>query len=387
MSQRLIVIATTVLLAFPAYAQTPTNGQPKAAPTEQKAAPPPSQPASTPATKVGADQITTDPKTGAGTDTKPVPPKFSPNNACVTSTSDEDFRVELKDNSHAMGEAVVVGSRYLPTGQRVDIGIRRSYTDGLRYFAAYQTSEGYRRIFDKGEVITRRAIPSDSLVKAKLLNADETIVTLELDSDDPGWWRKATLYVYTCLGSPTRVSQTNIILSPYRYSLWFAAIGVVVAYGLLGFLLGGHGNTFQGFFGALSPARLSAGPDGKGSLAKFQVLGFSLLVFALLLLLLLQTGELSDLNVTILGLLGINGFGATLAKGADGSRNVLTPDNRAWLLQHNWLSAANQQGGNSQASWRDFFTTDGEFDVYRCSPSAPMRPFEGLHEGRISGSS
>jgi hypothetical protein len=44
-------------------------------------------------------------------------------------------------------------------------------------------------------VLTRQAISSDNLVKAKLLAPDETIVTLELDTDDPGWWKDKTFYV------------------------------------------------------------------------------------------------------------------------------------------------------------------------------------------------
>jgi hypothetical protein len=64
-------------------------------------------------------------------------------------------------------------------------------------------------------------------------------------------------------------------------------------------------------------------------------------------------------------LLGINGIGATVAKGADAQRNTIAPENRAWLLRKNWIPIAKTLVDPANASWRDFFSTDGEFDVYR----------------------
>ncbi len=110
---------------------------------------------------------------------------------------------------------------------------------------------------------------------------------------------------------------------------------------------------------------MSAGPDGKGSLSTFQTLAFTLAVAALITLLLLQTGTLVDLSGSILTLLGISGIGATIAKGTDGQRNTLSTDNRAWLLRRNWVPMAKTAVDPSNATWRDFFTTDGVFDVYR----------------------
>jgi hypothetical protein len=74
---------------------------------------------------------------------------------------------------------------------------------------------------------------------------------------------------------------------------------------------------------------------------------------------------LCDLSGTILTLLGINGLGATVAKGADAQRNTILPENRAWLLRRNWILTAKTPVDTSKASWRDLFSTDGEFDVYR----------------------
>jgi hypothetical protein len=88
-------------------------------------------------------------------------------------------------------------------------------------------------------------------------------------------------------------------------------------------------------------------------------------VFGLFLLFMLQTGMLADLSVTILTLLGISGIGATIAKGADQQRNTISAENRAWLLRKGWIPTAKTPVDVSNASWRDFFTTNGEFDVYR----------------------
>ena len=74
---------------------------------------------------------------------------------------------------------------------------------------------------------------------------------------------------------------------------------------------------------------------------------------------------LADLSGTILTLLGISGIGAIAAKGTDQKRNTISAENRAWLLRKNWIPTAKTPVDPSNASWRDFFTTNGEFDVYR----------------------
>jgi hypothetical protein len=140
---------------------------------------------------------------------------------------------------------------------------------------------------------------------------------------------------------------------------------VLILYLWIAFALRKQDHPFASFLRALNPALVSAGPDGKGSLSTFQTLVFSLAVAALITLLLLQTGTLVDLSGSILTLLGISGIGATIAKGTDSQRNTLSADNRAWLLRHGWIPMAKTVVDPSSATWRDFFTTDGVFDVYR----------------------
>jgi hypothetical protein len=199
------------------------------------------------------------------------------------------------------------------------------------------------------------------------LEVDQTIVTLNIEDDLAGFWQKADLYLYTCsaVGSPALVSRATVRLSPHWYSLWGTAAAIAVLYVWIALALKKQDHRTASFVRALSPVKITAGPDGKGSLSKFQILFFSLVVFGLIFLFMLQTGMLSDLSGTILALLGINGVGATLAKGADAQRNTISPENRAWLLRKNWLPSAKVPVDTSNASWRDFFSTDGEFDVYR----------------------
>jgi hypothetical protein len=157
----------------------------------------------------------------------------------------------------------------------------------------------------------------------------------------------------------------SVRLSPYWFSIFAVVAEVLILYCWIAFALRKRDHTFASFFRASNPAQVSAGLDGKGSLSTFQTLAFSLAVAALITLLLLQTGTLVDLSGSILTLLGISGIGATIAKGTDSQRNTLSADNRAWLLRHGWIPMAKTVVDPSNATWRDFFITDGVFDVYR----------------------
>jgi hypothetical protein len=157
----------------------------------------------------------------------------------------------------------------------------------------------------------------------------------------------------------------SVRLSPYWLSIFAIVAEVLILYFRIAFALRKQDRTFPSFLRALNPAQVSAGLDGKGSLSTFQTLAFSLAVAALITLLLLQTGTLVDLSGSILTLLGISGIGATIAKGTDSQRNTLSADNRAWLLRHGWIPMAKTVVDSSNATWRDFFTADGVFDVYR----------------------
>lgn len=308
-------------------------------------------------------QQPTAPASPAGVAGKPK--QYDPQKQCVDDL--KQFSVELKSERHPIGEAIVIGTNFLPTNQHVDVGVRAKYVDGTRYFAGIDPERGEQYLLRRQDVLTRRANEADALVKERLLDADDTIVTLTIPEAIAGYWRKADLYLYTCStnGSPAKVSRSTIRLSPYWTSLWVCGVFVFIAYVVSALALRTPSHTFSSFLSSLNPVRVSVGPDGKASLSTFQVWLFTLAVFGLFLLFTLQTGMLANLSSTILTLLGISGIGSTIAKGADQKRNTISAENRAWLLRKNWIPSAKTPVDPSNASWRDFFTTNGQFDVYR----------------------
>jgi len=330
-----------------ANAQTPAPST-TAPSTVAPAAPPPAGPAA-----VGTDAPA-----------KQAPKSFDPQKQCV---SNGDFAIELSSNRNPVGPTLATQTLFLPTNQPIDIGVRVTYVDQMRYFATVDPGGGDQDILPRQDVITRRAIAGDPLVKSHMLDIDQTIVTLTIPSEDAGVWQQSDLYLYTCgtKGSPDSVSKTIVRLSPYGLSLWICVIVILISYIGVAFALRGPGHTFLSFIRSLDPVKVTAGADGNGSLSKFQVLLFSVVVFGLILLCSLQTGKLTDISMTVLGLLGISSLGATVAKGADAQRIVISPENTAWLYHKNWLTPSRTPVDRSKASWRDFFSTDGEFDVYR----------------------
>jgi hypothetical protein len=292
--------------------------------------------------------------------------QYDPQKQCVPDL--KQFAVELRSGIRPVGEMIVIDTNFLPTGQHVDVGVRAKYVEGARYFAGINRNDGERYLLHRQDVLTRRATEADPLVKKRILDEDETIVNLTIPDAISGfWWWKADLYLYTCStnGSPAKVSRADVRLSPHRASLWTSGAAVFAAYVLSVLVLRRRDHTFSSLRKSLNPVTVSVGPDGKASLSTFQVWMFTLVVAGLFLLFWLQTGMLADLSGTILTLLGISGIGAIAAKGTDQHRNTISAENRAWLLRKNWIPAAKTPIDASNASWRDFFTTDGQFDVYR----------------------
>jgi hypothetical protein len=301
----------------------------------------------------------------AGTETPLAGVPSDPQKQCVKTG---EFAVELRSGRNPVGAPIVLATNFLPTNQRVDVGVRAPFVDGVRYFAGIDYGdETY--LLKRQDAVTHRSTDADLLVQRHLLEPDQTIVTLNMGDDLAWYWSRVDLYLYTCNNpagqSPWRVSSVSVRLSPYLLGILAVIAEVLILYLWIAFALRKRDHTFASFFRALNPATVSAGPDGKGSLSTFQTLAFTLAVAALITLLLLQTGTLVDLSGSILTLLGISGVGATIAKGTDSQRNTLSTDNRAWLLRRNWVPMTKTVVDPSNATWRDFFTTDGVFDVYR----------------------
>ena len=198
-----------------------------------------------------------------------------------------------------------------------------------------------------------------------MLRKDRIILSLTIPDGIAQYGNKAEFFVYNCeTGSPTNVSRLQVRVSSGRISTVFAWASILIAYLIASLALRSGPLSSHSALSALNPIKLTAGPDGKASLAKLQILFFSLIVFGLIVFVLLRSGVLSDISSTILLLLGISGVGSTIAKGADAQRTAIAADNRGWLLRKKWLPL-NPVAPPSQARWLDLFTTDGEFDVYR----------------------
>jgi hypothetical protein len=113
-----------------------------------------------------------------------------------------------------------------------------------------------------------------------------------------------------------------------------------------------------------NPVVLTAGPNGLGSATNLQILFFSMIVFGVVAYIWMMTGHLTGLSSTVVLLMGISGVGGTVAAGADLANNRLSFDNWAWLINRDWLPPGGISEVNA-AKWKDIFTTNGSFDVYR----------------------
>lgn len=110
-----------------------------------------------------------------------------------------------------------------------------------------------------------------------------------------------------------------------------------------------------------NPIQLTSNAFNQASVQKFQVLMFSFIVGSLVLSLVLRTGTLSDLSMTVVGLLGISGVGAAVSQITYTTKTRLSFENWAWLQTHDVFKKTNPRG----PEWKDLVLTNREFDVYK----------------------
>lgn len=127
----------------------------------------------------------------------------------------------------------------------------------------------------------------------------------------------------------------------------------------------------------LNPIVVTAGPYGKASLARLQLLWFTIVVLSVLVYLLALTGDLSDLPGSVLALLGISAAGTVGTLGVDSARKRLSFVNWQWLNDQGWLTEADQYGGEvdkakqvenfgTRTHWRDLLLDEGGvLNVYK----------------------
>ncbi|CAB3809919.1 hypothetical protein LMG28614_07165 [Paraburkholderia ultramafica] len=195
----------------------------------------------------------------------------------------------------------------------------------------------------------------------------------------------ARIYILGCAGAdggvPTFLAALDTTISSRGLSFALAALLCVVSYCLA--VIGTYyvrksqrmsekagnahptsGTNYASMLRHFDPVVLTAGPNGRGSPAKLQILFFSILVLGLVFYIWMLTGHLTGLSTTVLLLMGISGLGATASAGTEVSKNRLDYENWTWLINRRWLPEGGVAEAN-MAQWKDIVSSDGQFDVYR----------------------
>jgi hypothetical protein len=277
---------------------------------------------------------------------------------------DKEIRDEIKSDIHPIGPEMLPSTYFLPAGGPVEIGINEPFNPSVLYFGYIERLDNSSQQLLTRGAITSKRVPDDySLVKKGLLDKGDTLLTVEIPNSIGGFWRGANLYVWVCgtTGRPKSVSELTMPVSSPLYCSISVWVSMLILY--LGAALAASSRRKAHWYRYLDPVYMTASADGKGSLAKLQILFFSMIIAGLLAYIVARTGVLSDLSETILLLLGIAAFGSAAAKGTDMKVNRLEPDNAAWLIQRGWLKVG--LDATNEANWRDIISSDGEFDVYR----------------------
>ena len=267
----------------------------------------------------------------------------------------------------ANSPAIVYNGNLVPAGSSVDFGLTASLNSDAHYFALLLDNDAPPRDDSRHGARARKAADTDDLVLKHLLSPGETIVSVDIPAQASGFWSKRNLYIYQCDSTrrPSNVSYLPVYVSPLQWSIAFTLlVGLAVYYAAAQALRTVSNQKLTGIQ-YWNPIRITAGPDNRGSLSTFQVFFFTLLVFVMLAFVLMRTGVLSDLSMTVLELLGISGIGAAAAKGADTSKTAIDPVNQAWLLNKGWYDAPSLRPAAGQPSFYDLISSDGNFDVYR----------------------
>lgn len=193
----------------------------------------------------------------------------------------------------------------------------------------------------------------------------------------PLWGRRYFAAISCAQGTIKSWGMTSALVSAPNISVWFCVPVVVLTYLLAMtavYVSRKSPNVLQvkypAIFGAreiraidfLNPIHLTANAFNQASVQKLQVLLFSFLVGSLLLSLVLRTGELTNLSLTVLGLLGISGVGAATAQITYQQKTRLSFENWAWLEEKKVLQFPKDAPG---PQWRDLVLTNREFDVYK----------------------
>jgi hypothetical protein len=285
---------------------------------------------------------------------------------------------QAETKSYPPGSELVNADYFLPAGSSTQFALKEAFRPDVRYFTRIESNfrgdDGKSFVSLNRNSIAAKQIPEDHpLVKKGYASKGDTLLTLNVPKEIGSDWSPGRLYVYWCdgvKGSPDNVSTLTAPVSPNWASAALAALCIIIVYIFAAVTAKAVDPALSSYpteprwFRYLDPVLMTAGFDGKGSLAKLQILFFSLIVFGLLAYIVFRTGLLSDLSATILTLLGIAAIGSATAKATDVQRNRLDFENWTWFIRKEWLPPAGLAAVNI-ARWRDIVSSDGEFDVYR----------------------
>ena len=116
------------------------------------------------------------------------------------------------------------------------------------------------------------------------------------------------------------------------------------------------------FLRCLNPVAMTADMFDRGSLPKFQILFFVLLVAWGLAYLAIFTGVLSDLSTSLVYLLGLPALGSLGAQLTNTNRDRLSSENWAWLVTRRVLPI-NDPGSTDGPRWSDLVMSGTELDM------------------------
>lgn len=285
-----------------------------------------------------------------------------------------DCMGDNKFTYHA-GTQLVPTTTFLAAGNSANFILKEQFKPNATYYVKFDAHYLKGPPIGGRNAISASQIPDNHpYITSGLANKGDTLASVSVPAALGSHWMTGVIRIYACENdnAPSVNSTVKMYVSSTSWSTPIALATVVLLYVAAAFAfrtkLPTDGNATLAERRArerfLDPVIMTAGIDGRGSLAKLQILFFSIIVFVLLLFILLRTGELSDLSQTILLLLGIAAIGSTAAKGTDNRQNQLEFENASWLAQKNWIGVRGLARTN-EAKWSDILTTDGEFDVYR----------------------
>ena len=240
---------------------------------------------------------------------------------------------------------------------------------------------------------TRRPIETASLVRLEVAppapTPAGTVLTVTAAGIDRQWWpRHWDLIVLACNdhgwepvlngpknGRALRLHASVSVWVPSPFLALAAAAGAVVGLYLLLALAAMGTQARQYAFArdaaraeerqppsrllfALSPVVIVQDSFGHASLARMQLMLFTLVLTGVYAYVLTETLALPEMSNSVLALLGITVTGSVLARTAD--RPVLTTPNRLWLLGTGVIDASPRL-----PAWRDLIAAEGEIDMTR----------------------